>query len=117
MEYDVNDLRGVTVEIEHKRNGEDKMRTIFNDTIVKNELKRIGNTKLDFKERNVLQDLDVITEAFKEIDKLVNGGQNQVKIKNDMWEECHKSLDKVVEYYGLQYVDSKQTLGEVVVKR
>ncbi|WP_336769691.1 hypothetical protein [Bacillus bombysepticus] len=76
---------------------------ILESKIVKTEITRIKNAVLDFAERSVEVDINVLKNTLIEIEKLVLGKEKQVVIYTDMWDECHKSLDKIVEHFGFKY--------------
>lgn len=76
---------------------------ILESNIVKTEITRIKTSVLDFAERNVNVDINVLKNALIEIEKLVLRKEKQVMIFTDMWDECHNSLDKIVVHFGLKY--------------
>lgn len=79
------------------------MINILDSKVVINEIERVRNAKKDFEERDVEYDISLLKKSLVKINKLINCTENIVWIDSDMWEECHNSLDNIVEFYNLKY--------------
>lgn len=94
----------------------DKM-SILNQDVVKGEIERIRNVEKDFDNRNVEHDISIFKEAITQIDKLVTGENMTVLINGDMWDECHKSLDTVMDFYKIKLVDGSVSYGNFELEK
>lgn len=79
---------------------------IFENEVVKHELSRLNHLIGTDGGRDVEYDIDILRTALKKInDELLNGKNNVTIVECNMWEECHKSLDKIIYELNLKYDD------------
>jgi len=84
---------------------------MFENQVVKNELERIKN--IDIAEttedgRCVEVDLNILKSAlFKINNDLLSGKNDCVVVELNMWDECHKSFDRILNEFNLDVDDSK----------
>ncbi|QST02560.1 hypothetical protein IMZ31_24225 (plasmid) [Pontibacillus sp. ALD_SL1] len=81
--------------------------TILRSRFVEKELQRIQNAPLDFDGRDVEADIEVLKGAITTLNDFLNGDDDVVIVECNMWDECHDSLDRVLDHYSLAYNDEK----------
>ncbi|MCU5281591.1 MULTISPECIES: hypothetical protein [unclassified Bacillus cereus group] len=79
-------------------------KSIFDYEIVQEEIERIRSLEDDG--RDIEVDISIFKQGLSEINQILYGQKEQVIISNpDMWEECHISLDKILEFFNLEVAD------------
>lgn len=96
-----------------------KQRSIFDCEIVQDEIERIRGLEDDG--RDIEGDILILKQGISEIDGMLNEQKEQVIISNtNMWEECHTSLDRILEFFNLTIVDDSTYFDDykfLVVKK
>lgn len=85
--------------------------------MVQNEVKRIKNVTEDAEGRNVDYDIDLFLNATKRVSEIVEGKKDKVFIDSDMWDECHSSLDKIIEHFNLSYGEVNEQNGQFSITK
>ncbi|MFJ8528387.1 hypothetical protein [Bacillus sp. NPDC094106] len=79
------------------------LKSIFDYQIVQEEIERIRSLEDDG--RDIEMDIYILNQGLSKVNEIINGQKESVVISTDMWDECHTSLDKILEFFNLRVVD------------
>lgn len=75
---------------------------IYNQPVVKDELKRLESLIGSDDGRDVNVDIAILKKGLDKINLLLKGEELMVTIDSDMWEEAHHSLDRILKELKLE---------------